>query len=395
MIHARMRHILPLLIKKLKYARVLSIQGARQTGKSFLARELLPQHFKKIKYETFDQLKTRSFAKKNPESFLNKNKSAFPFVVDEAQKVPDIFDAIKYEVDIRPRPGRFILLGSSEFSREAKIRESLTGRLSRTRLYPMNISETQSLSLNPSKHELLLNKNSRVSREVLMRYLGRGGFPGIFSVRNDPERENLIKDWLDIVLNRDLLLFSQLNPNPDLAYEVLEQIALIRDTESIAVAKNLGAHPTEVLKNIKLLENLFVLHKLLPHASGCGKPRYFICDVGLASFLGANFSKQLCTWFLLEQLSQRSYKSLFKPRLYYYRSSRGGIIDLVVEPTPHKLLAIKILSTESYDLRDFEILKAFKRKNEKQNKVDLFALSPVQTQEDIDGIKIYPWEAVV
>jgi len=69
-------------------------------------------------------------------------------VIDEAQKVPKIFDAVKYTVDQDRRPGRFVLTCSTEFSRETMIQESLTGRLSRLRLFPLTISETLELPLN-------------------------------------------------------------------------------------------------------------------------------------------------------------------------------------------------------------------------------------------------------
>ena len=61
---------------------------------------------------------------------VNHHENAVPLVIDEAQKVPKIFDAVKFVVDPSNRPGQFLLLGSTEFSKKTLIRESHTGRIS-------------------------------------------------------------------------------------------------------------------------------------------------------------------------------------------------------------------------------------------------------------------------
>jgi predicted AAA+ superfamily ATPase len=68
-----------------------------------------------------------------------------PLVIDEAKKVPEIFDAVKLRVDQDSQPGQYLLLGSTEFSHLFKIRESLTGRLSRLRLHPLCAAEAHQL----------------------------------------------------------------------------------------------------------------------------------------------------------------------------------------------------------------------------------------------------------
>jgi len=89
---------------------VIAITGPRQSGKSTLLIAAFPDK----KYISFDDKRYRKLAKSNPGDFLN----AFPdgLIIDEAQKVPEIFDAIKLAVDSKPySPGKFILTGSSQF----------------------------------------------------------------------------------------------------------------------------------------------------------------------------------------------------------------------------------------------------------------------------------------
>ena len=109
--HPRDRLILAKLKKRLTFFPVVAMQGARQTGKSFLARQLAPKALPKAQYVTFDDRDKRSAAEAHPASFLKEHLDAMPLILDEAQKVPDIFDAVKSEVDEERRPGRFPLPG--------------------------------------------------------------------------------------------------------------------------------------------------------------------------------------------------------------------------------------------------------------------------------------------
>jgi predicted AAA+ superfamily ATPase len=136
-------------------------------------------------------LKKLSF---NPALFLSQYEEASPLAIDEAQKSPRIFDTIKQLVDQKKIPGRFLLLGSTEFSKQTLIRESLTGRMARVRIFPMNIAETLELLACTSKSPILVNDKPRISRVQFVKYLDRGGMPGIFSVRDSGERQSLLYD---------------------------------------------------------------------------------------------------------------------------------------------------------------------------------------------------------
>lgn len=137
-------------------------------------------------------------------------------MIDEAQKAPALFDALKFSVDSLRKPGRFLILGSTEFSKLSLIRESLTGRMSRVRLYSMNLAEAVGAAMNSSRARSLLNSELRVSRSQLLQHLERGGMPGVFAVRDRSERESLLRDWLDLTTERDAMLFPKIKADPDL-----------------------------------------------------------------------------------------------------------------------------------------------------------------------------------
>lgn len=398
--HTRNRHGLKVVLKKLKFSRVVAIQGARQTGKSFLIRELLATELPLLVYQTFDKSMVRRFAKRNPDTFIEQFSEAFPLAIDEAQKVPDIFDAVKLSVDQNPKPGRYILLGSTEFSRMNRIQESLTGRMSRFRLYPLNLAETLMLPLNPSHEATLVQKEPRIERHQLFQYLDRGGMPGLFAVREERERNDLIEGWLDLLFERDIHLFPRLELDSDLCREIVEKIVTLEEPTLEQVSKSLRLKSTELKKYIKVLTHLFVLHEVHPHPLGTGKMYYFVCDVGIAAHLGASFEKKLYSYLLQEQLSQRSYRGDIDHKLYYYRNSRGNIIHLIIESKTKKTVsAVKLFFDETIDLREFEILKAFRETVKKDPEypfktVEIIGLGPKVFNFPKEKLKIFPWESI-
>src|SRR3989338_7269409 len=143
--HSRSRLAITILLKRLKFTPVVAIQGARQTGKSFLVREILAKQITSSGYVSLDDKSKQALAQESPQTFLASMSDFKPAIIDEAQKSPALFDAIKLLVDKNRRTGSFLLLGSTEFSLLQNIRESLTGRMGRIRLYPMTFWEIQGL----------------------------------------------------------------------------------------------------------------------------------------------------------------------------------------------------------------------------------------------------------
>jgi predicted AAA+ superfamily ATPase len=307
--HSRSRHATSLLLKKLKFAPVVAIQGARQTGK-------------------------------------------------------------------------FLILGSTEFSKPT--------------LYSLNIAEALELPPNPSKELSLIHPSPRVTRAQLMHHLDRGGMPGIFAVRSASERETLLRDWLDLTTQRDALLFPKIKIDPDLCQAILTQVARLEDPDAGNIAKALKTDLRKIKTHLSALIGLFVLHPLAPHPSSSGKTQYFLCDVAFARLLGADFERQLYTWLIHEQLSQRAYRDDRDSTLYFYRTPKGRRIHLLVE-NARQLAAIKIFPEERVLERDMATLKALKERHQ-DKQVLLFGLASARYTFPVNGardsIEIYPWESL-
>ncbi len=391
--HPRQRHARALLLKKLKYAPVVALQGVRQCGKSFLVRELLTGAVPNLVYKSFDQASIRNMAELNAEVFLGQNADARPLVIDEAQRVPGIFEAVKFQVDQRRIPGQFMLLGSTEFSHLTKIRESLTGRMSRMRLYPLTLSECLGKPLNVVKKAPFLNTNPRVSRLQMSQHLVRGGMPGIFACRSGEERNGQMTDWLELTLKRDLFQIKGYDPDPALAERILECIARLEEPTLSNIAVRMRVDLRRLKKHLLALQELFVIHALPSHPTGTGKPIYFMCDVSFATHLGANLEKQLYTWLVQEVMAQSAYRNGAKTRFYYYRSLRGSIIHLVIEMNGNELIPVRLLPEERLDERELLILYSFRTKFMGRKSL-VYALSAERQSQKRDGLEIFPWESL-
>lgn len=129
------KHILPLLIEALTDTPVTLLNGARQTGKSTLVKSLSMEHGRR--YLTLDDRVTLAAAKNDPEGFVAGVNELV--TLDEVQRAPELFLAIKAAVDRDRRPGRFLLTGSANVLLLPDIADSLAGRLEVLSLWPLAI----------------------------------------------------------------------------------------------------------------------------------------------------------------------------------------------------------------------------------------------------------------
>ena len=131
------RHSAPLLAEALQFSPVVLIQGPRQCGRTTFARgECEPLGYS---YTNFDNPVARESAQLDPLGFVD----GLPerAILDEVQKAPAVFDGLKIAVDRDPKPGRFVLTGSSNLALMPAINESLAGRMQTIRLHPLSRAE--------------------------------------------------------------------------------------------------------------------------------------------------------------------------------------------------------------------------------------------------------------
>lgn len=390
--HLRRRHALGPLRSKLGYSPVVTLQGVRQCGKSTLAREFVPLLRKSSVYRTLDVPSVLHSALDRPESFLENLSDYAPVIIDEAQKAPVLFDAVKARVDVLRKPGQYLLLGSTEFSQGMRIREALTGRLSRLRLFPLLLSEACPLPLRDTG-PFLLQREGRITRKVLLRFLQRGGMPAMFATRSDAEWNGQMQDWVSLTVERDALQIPTKRISPSILHRVIREIAVSPEPEAGRIARTLRLSSMTVKSHIEALKILFVVHEIPPHPMSTGKPRYYLCDPGVCGWLGGGFERQLETLFYLEQLAKLSYLRLEgKVQFSSFRSTKGSFVHGIWE-TRERLALLKLLPTERIDERELFILQSLRKKLAPRT-VEAWCLAGAAHGERIAGVSTLPWEAL-
>ena len=116
---------------------VVTVTGPRQSGKTTLVRAVFERHA----YVSLELPDERAFAIEDPRGFLSQYEG--PVVLDEVQRVPDLFSYIQVLVDEDDSPGRFILTGSQNFLLLQSISQSLAGRCSILHLLPFSLAELE------------------------------------------------------------------------------------------------------------------------------------------------------------------------------------------------------------------------------------------------------------
>lgn len=390
--HRRPRQLLPLLEKRLRLFPVVGILGARQTGKSTLLRDLLPD-LRTTTYSTLDRDENRTLAVRSPTLFIHglETQKAKTICIDEVQKAPVLFDTIKAEVDERKRPGRFAISGSTEFSKKTGIHESLTGRISLLRVFPLNTSEilNQTPRFSLTKMEQASARKSLLSE--IKSWAERGGMPGIFAIRDEENRTALFDSWIETTCTRDLAQFEIGKFKPDLAKRILYAVATLEVPNLTEIAREVGMQPRQIVKYLESFKALFVIYEIEPYKTSTGKPLYYLFDAGIARFAGSDFKRRLQIWFLNECFSQHSHAGATRPDIFYYQTTKGSRIDFLIQ-SKKGTQAVQLSQEESPSTYSLRVVESFALKH---LKIPVFVLTPgLQTHSYKAGIKFIPWSAV-
>ena len=367
------RSLEPRIAAALADTRIVTIAGARQVGKSTLARHAAA---KDAPFLSFDNLATLAAAKEDPHSFIR----ALPrgTVIDEVQYVPEILTAIKSEVDGNPVPGRFLLTGSANFLTIPTLSESLAGRMELFTLLPLAQSELAGTGGNFVDELFSSTPRFRMRGEPLASIFARmttGGYPEAVE-RADPVRRSAWFDsYVTTILQRDI---RELGAISDIvgAQRLLRLCAarsasLLNET---ALASEVGLTRKTTANYLDYLEQLFLIWRLPAFARERGRrvskaPKLLPLDTGLAAHLfGADLDALrgnrsmaggLLETFVANELRAQSSWATTRTSLFHYREYDGLEIDLVLERPDGALAAVEVKATASPGTGDFKAMRRF------------------------------------
>ncbi|MBQ2552456.1 MAG: ATP-binding protein [Treponema sp.] len=320
---------------------VVGVTGPRQSGKTTLAKAAFPHK----KYVSFDDRTMRELAASNPRDFI----AAFPdgAIIDEAQKVPDIFDAIKLHVDsTRALPGKYIVTGSSQFRLRANMTDSMAGRAAFLRLLPFSVKELKTADvLSDNPYDIIFN----------------GQYPPLY----DKEKHFIPDDWYESYIDTylDLDVRDQINPGNLSTFKKFIQICALRSGQLLSmdsIARDVGVSAPTIKSWLSILETSYIIHFLEPDTNNLGKnivktPKLYFVDSGLLCHLLRLESKEelllsrykgavVETFAIAELLKQRLNQGK-KANLTFFRDDRGFEVDTIAD-WKHTF-AIEIKSTNA------------------------------------------------
>jgi predicted AAA+ superfamily ATPase len=330
------------------------LTGPRQSGKTTLLKRLFGDHYGYVSLEPPD---FREAAVKDPRGFLALYPP--PVIFDEVQYAPDLLPYIKEKIDTqRDRAGQYLLTGSQNLLLVEKITESLAGRAAMLRLLPLSFREAAGRPQAPLpwEAETSFGAESKIAFQDLWRGFLRGSYPELAA---DPGRDIQLwhSSYIQTYLERDVRSLRQVG---DLTqFQSFLRALAARSAQLIRMsdlARDLGIAVNTVRAWLSVLEATYQVIILRPYHANIGKrlvktPKVYFTDVGTLCHLAGLKEPQhaaqgtmggpLMETAVVSEITKALVHQGVDPRLYFWRTSAGSEVDIVVE-SGEKLVPIEV-----------------------------------------------------
>jgi uncharacterized protein len=367
------RHVRPIVLEALREARAVCLLGARQSGKSTLARTIAERDHP-AQYLTLDNDATRRAAREDPTGFIARLHG--PAVIDEVQRAPDLLLAIKERLDLHDERGQFLLAGSANILTLPTVADALPGRVDYVRLWPF--SQGELAGTRESFIDRLLAdeppdvRDAPVGPGAYGERLLAGGFLDAHG-RSATGRARFFESYISTLLGRDLPEVAGVR-NPGAVEHQLRLIATRSASllSSRAIAGEIGIDHKTVAARTRVLEDLFLLCRLQPWHVNLGSreiktPKLYMTDTGLLTHLlnldsarlGAadNASGAVFETFAAMELYRQRDWARSRPSLFHYRDKQQREVDIVLELGSGEIAGVEIKTAATVRASDFSGLR--------------------------------------
>ncbi len=300
------------------------VTGPRQSGKTTLVRAVFPNK----PYVLLEEPDTRAFAAEDPRGFL----AQFPSgaILDEVQRVPDLFSYLQGLLDNKQNPGQFILTGSFNFSLMESVTQSLAGRVGILELLPFSLEELKKTNRAPDSIDTLLFQ---------------GLYPAIYDQK--PRVTRWYNAYIMTYLERDvrqLVNLKDVSSFQKFLGLCASNVGQILNT--VRMGADCGISHNTVRSWLSILETSYIIFRLQPHHRNFRKrlvksSKLYFNDTGLAArLLGIENKRQLAThplrgllfenWCVTELMKGRFNRGLTS-NLFFWRDNKGLEIDVIAD----------------------------------------------------------------
>ncbi len=376
----------PRLGESLDTARVAVLHGARQSGKTTLARSVAAE--RGGTYVTLDDEQALGAALADPHTFVRAY--PYPLVIDEIQVGGQrVVQAIKMAVDTEDAPGRYLLTGSTNFLTVPTISESLAGRASILRLWPLSRAEL--VGASPAggargemssaierwfEGDLGAADSTVTGRDDYLDMACAGGYPE--ALRLEPRaRARWFASYAETVVSRDIVALGDIRRAsilPRLLHLAAANTA--REVNIASWSQHVGADRATVESYLGWLRTVFLVHELPSWtrnraARVVRRPKMHLTDSGLAAALmgldaaalrppTATDTGPLLETFVAGEIARQVGAGDHSITLHHYRDNHKREVDLVLERADGAVVAVEVKATASPRVGDLRHIAALR-----------------------------------
>jgi uncharacterized protein len=333
------RTLITELLEQISDMPAVAVLGPRQVGKTTLVKILETRFSKKVIYLDLESNQDKNRLQ-DAELYLSERQNEL-IVIDEVQRMPELFPLLRSLIDRHRVAGRFILLGSASPELLQKSSESLAGRITYLELQPLHWGEVAS-TVSYQQHWL------------------RGGYPEMLLASSDKASNRRMNDFISTYIERDLPLLGM--PASSVVIRNLFSMLisihgnLLNTTD---LSRSLALSNTTVSRYLDFLENAFIIRRLQPYYVNINKrltksPKLFIRDSGMFHALADIADSEALVGSLLVGSSWEGYviqqiiaQLSYNIRPYFYRTVDGSELDLVLVRGANPVLGIEIKYSNS------------------------------------------------
>ena len=382
------------------------LSGARQTGKSTLAKDIGQDT---RKFYSLDDINVLDMAQNDPKSLTSESGL---ITLDEIQREPKLLLAIKHDIDLNRQPGRFLLTGSANLLLMQKVFESLAGRASYLNLWPLTRREQlgqgscgiwEQLIGNDERTWIDIIAADKTDMEDWRSFARRGGFP-VPAIHHTTveERQIWFNGYMQTYLERDLQQLSVISALPDFQRLVRaicfrlgglsNQTDLSRDTSI--------PQPT-VHRYLNLLETSCLLVRLTPYFVNRTKrlvksPKLYWCDVGMALHIAGQNEPNgvhLENIVLQDLLTWRAGR-IDRVEIHYWRTTLGEEVDFIIE-TGGRIFPVEVKASKRPHIGDAAKLRIFRQEYGNLSRSGLLLHTGDEISWLTDDVLAVPWWRVI
>ncbi len=358
MIRAQKNIILKDLEKK-----IVLLVGPRQSGKTFLAKDIA-KSFSKSLYLNYDQFNDREIIQK--QSWLE---NIDLLILDELHKMPNWKNYLKGVFDTKPESMRMLVTGSARLDVYDQVGDSLAGRYFRHRLLPISLSELKQSGQIPDIEKLI----------------ERGGFPEPYFAENLVDSNRWRAQYINSILSTDIFEIETIQnlKGMRLVFDLLRhRVGALISFQSIA--EDVGISPVTVKKYIQILESVFVIFRVTPYSYNIARsllkePKIYFFDTALVQGDAGAVFENFVAVSLLKSVYARIDNYAEECALHYLRTKDGQEVDFAVvkDNVVESMIEVKVSDAtlskslvnfkEKYDYPAIHLVKSLRKEYHDKN----------------------------